>query len=157
MNIRSAAIALILATTLCGTHAMADKGCSTKTIAGKWIFATGIGRQSLGGPFPPGKDITALGTMNISRDGTISGVFDATIQDFFDFPLLGQTYTGTVIVNADCTGMLTFVNSQGVERTDSIAVVSRREILAMSRDPANLWTYTVRRIGAIGKRDRDDD
>jgi len=49
-------------------------------------------------------------------------------------------------------------------RSDSIAVLSRTEILGMSQDSANLWTYQVRRIPSDlrkrGKRrnsDRDDD
>ena len=123
----------------------ASAGCSVRDIAGKWIFATGIGRQSLGEPFPPGKDITAIGTMNINRDGTLEGKFDVTVQDAFPGTL---TYSGSVVVNADCTGTLTFITSTGATRTDSIAIISRREMLGMSQDPANLWTYQVHRIAS---------
>ena len=41
-------------------------GCSLRNVAGKWLFATSIGRQMLP-DFPPDKDITALGTMVIRR------------------------------------------------------------------------------------------
>jgi len=135
-------------------QALADGPCSTRAIAGSWVFATGIGRQMLGFPFPPEKDITAIGTMNIAKDGSLSGKFDATVQDFASIPDI--TYTGAVTVNPDCTGTLIFITSVGTERTDSIVVVDRREMLGMSRDPANLWTYQVRRISSK-PADVDDD
>jgi hypothetical protein len=55
-------------------------------------------------------------------------------------------YTGTLTINEDCTGELTFETENGNARTDSIVVVSKSEILGMSRDPNNLWTYQVRRV-----------
>ena len=147
-------IALIGLLTAVAGPANADDGCSVKQLAGSWIFATSIGRQALGAPFPADKDITAIGTMNIKRNGTLSGTFDVTVQDFAFLP--GVSYTGEVIVNPDCTGTISFETSVGSVRTDSIAVLSRREIIAMSQDPLNLWTYQVRRIAAKLK-DRDDD
>ena len=134
-------------------QALADGPCSVKTIAGHWVFATGIGRQMLGVPFPAGKDITAIGTMNIAKDGSLSGKFDATVQDTFFLP--ENTYNGSVTVNPDCTGTLIFITSAGTARADSIVVVDRREMLAMSQDPFNLWTYQIRRIS--GKPANDDD
>lgn len=131
-------------------QALAHGTCSTRAIAGSWVFATAIGRQMLG--FPAGKDMTAIGTMNIARDGSVSGTFDATVQDTVFLP--GNTYSGSVDVNRDCTGTLTFVTSAGSVRTDSIVVVDRDEILAMSQDPLNLWTYQVRKVS--GKRARKD-
>ncbi len=125
---------------------LAGDACSTRAIAGSWVFATGVGRQMFGDPFPLGKDITAIGTMNIDRDGSLSGKFDTTIQDSLFLP--DNTYTGSVIVNPDCTGTLSFVTSFGVARTDSIVVVDRREMLGMSQDPVNLFTYQVRRISS---------
>ena len=62
-----------------------------------------------------------IGTMNIDRDGSVSGKFDLTVQDFIF--LSDITYTGSVTVNPDCTGTLTFVTSFGSMRTDSIVVV----------------------------------
>lgn len=135
--------------------ASAGDRCNAKMLAGRWVFATSIGRQSLGAPFPPGKDITAIGTMNIERDGALSGRFDATVQDTFFLP--DNTYSGSVVVNRDCTGTLTFVTSQGTVRTDSIVIIDRGEFLAMSQDPMNLWTYEVRRISGRSKGRRDDD
>lgn len=145
---------LVVLVTLAGmamaSPAYSDHGCSTRELAGKWVFATAIGRQMLGAPFPPDKDITAIGTMNVNRDGSLEGVFDATVQDTFFLP--DNSYTGSLVVNRDCTGTLTFITSQGTSRTDSIVVVDNFELLGMSQDPANLWTYQARRIAFKGRR-----
>ena len=130
-----------------------DGACSTRAIAGQWVFATNVGRQMLGGPFPPEKDITAIGTMNIDRYGNVSGTFDVTVQDFAFIPDI--PYNGSVTVNPDCTGILDFVTSIS-QRTDSIVVVNRREMLGMSQDPQNLWNYQVRRIANDVAGDDDD-
>lgn len=130
--------------------ASARQRCSLRSVAGKWLFATSIGRQMLPG-FPPEKDITALGTMVIKRDGSLSGTFDVTVEDTFFAP--GIRYDGSVVINRDCTGTLTFITELGSVRTDSIAVVGRSEIIGMSQDPANLWTYQVRRVGYHSRRD----
>ena len=149
----------ILAILVCAVSArpaVADSGCSVRDIAGQWVFATGIGRQMLGVPFPPDKDITAIGTMNIERNGTLSGTFDVTVQDAVFIP--GIAYVGSVVLNPDCTGTVTFETSVGSVRSDSIAVINRRNILAMSQDPLNLWTYQIRRIArGLSGGDRDDD
>jgi len=141
---------------LASAQALADGACSTRSMAGRWMFATGIGRQSLGPPFPEGKDITAIGIFSVDRFGNVTGKFDATVQDFFFLPEI--SFTGSVTVNTDCTGTLTFVTSTGTARTDSIVVVSRREMLGMTQDPSNLWTYQVRRLaGGPAKDNHDSD
>lgn len=131
-----------------GAAISARHRCSVRSVAGRWLFATSIGRQMLPN-FPPDKDITALGTMVILPDGTLSGTFDVTVEDSFFIPGIG--YEGSVTINRDCTGTLTFVTGVGSVRTDSIAVVGFNEILGMSQDPANLWTYQVRRVGLRGR------
>jgi hypothetical protein len=126
-------------------------GCTVRSIAGRWLFGTGMGEVFLG-PFT-GQSITAIGTMNIDRQGNVSGRFDNNIATFGAFT--GNTYTGTVAVNGDCTGMLQFTTSSGSQRTDSIAIVGHGEIWGMSLDPENPWTYVVRRIGGKHRPDRD--
>ncbi len=133
---------------------LAEDSCSTRAIAGRWLFASGVGRQMFGDGIPPEKVVTAIGTMNINRDGSLSGKFDLTIQDVVFVP--GITYAGLVTVNPDCTGTLTFVTSDGAMRTDSIVVVDRREMLGMTQDPLNLWTYQVRRISSKQANDDGD-
>ena len=113
--------------------------CSTRTLAGRWLFATEVGQ------FPAfGGDITAMGTMSIARDGTLSGTFDATVATVTFLP--NVTYTGSVTLGGDCRGTLQFVTSEGIARTDSIVVPSPYEFWGMSQDPGNLWTYRARRI-----------
>ena len=121
-----------------------SRGCSIRSVAGEWLFATGIGRQMLEELFPPDKDLTALGTMTIYPDGSIAGAFDVTVQDTAFVP--NVPYSGSIVVNRDCTGSVTFITGVGTERTDSIAIVEWNEILGMSQDPRNLWTYQMRRI-----------
>lgn len=136
-----------------GIPAQADSGyCSVAMLQGHWIFATGIGYQALGAPFPPDKDITAIGTMTVNRDGSIEGQFDATVENSFFLP--GVTYAGSITLNRDCTGTVTFITGAGTARTDTIALVARDEMLGMSQDPENLWTYQVRRLPSY--RDRWD-
>jgi hypothetical protein len=156
MNRHTLTLGAIVLLALFGRPVVADDSCSIRAIAGNWLFATSIGRQMLGAPFPPDKDITAIGTMNIAHDGTLSGTFDVTVEDFAFIP--GVIYTGSVTVNSDCTGILSFATSVGSVRTDSIAVVSRREMLGMSQDFLNLWTYQIRRVPAnLRSNGRDDD
>ena len=123
--------------------------CSVEAIAGNWIFGTEVGQQ-LFFPDQPG-DITALGTMNFDSAGNVSGIFNNAIAGF----VAGSdvAYGGTVTVDPDCRGILNFVTASGFMRTDSIAVVNGSEIWGMSSDPANLWTYKVRRISKPGGPD----
>lgn len=53
--------------------ASTDGECTTRMLAGRWLFATDVGHQML----LPGGDITAIGTMNIDRAGNLNGKFDA--------------------------------------------------------------------------------
>ncbi len=122
-----------------------DNRCTAKRLAGRWLFATDVGQ------FPAfGGDITALGTMNIDGHGNLEGKFDFTVAQVIFLP--DNTYVGSVVVNPDCTGTLTFVTSEDTMRTDSIAVVSSDEIWGMSQDTANLWTYRARRISPPSHR-----
>lgn len=115
--------------------------CSTRMLAGRWMFATDVGRQAIF----PGGDITAMGVFRFDRQGTLlDGVFDATVEKFRF--LQGITFTGSVVVNANCTGTLTFVTSAGTTRNDSIIVLGPGHVRGMSQDVNNLWTYDMRRL-----------
>lgn len=116
-----------------------DGFCSTQNLAGNWLFFTEVGHTELGGP-----DITALGSMNIDKEGNLSGTFDVTVANIVSIPDIG--YAGTVTVSSDCIGTVTFETDLGASRTDRIAVFSRNEFRGMSLEPDNLWTYWARRI-----------
>lgn len=149
MNRQQMTLTALLACTLLASPAFADRACSLNDIAGNWVFATGIGQQNL--PIPPADgDITAIGTMNIARDGSLQGTFDATIyQDQF---LQSVPYWGSIVVNADCTGTIEFTTPIS-SRRDSIVIVNRREMIGMSQDPLNLWTYQIRRLAGFEDSD----
>lgn len=146
----STCLLALIACALYGGPVHADKGCSVKQLAGNWMFATGIGRQMLG--FPPDSDMSAIGIFSIDKDGNVNGRFDVTIENVD--AMRGIEYWGEATVNDDCTGTIAFTTSVGSTRTDSIVVVDRSEMLAMSLDPLNLWTYQMRRLqGHRGRRD----
>src|SRR5678816_4805018 len=115
---------------LLGTNAFAadSADCSARMLAGRWMFATDVGKQS----FFPGGDITAIGTFWIDRQGTVTnGEFDATVADF-GF-LHGIKFSGSLVLNPDCTGTFTFTTSAGTTRTDTIIVLGPGHVRAMSQ------------------------
>jgi hypothetical protein len=126
---------------LLSTNSFANDGleCSARMLAGRWMFATDVGKQT----FFPGGDITAIGTFRVDRAGRFKGVFDATVAQWMFLP--GVTFTGSFTVNPDCTGTLSFVTSAGSSRTDSIVILGDR-IRGMSQDVTFLWTYDVYRM-----------
>jgi hypothetical protein len=133
---------LLLGLSLALGSAMAQqRPCALSYVTGDWFFVTDVGQQAI---FPADGDITAIGTLKIQSSGAIGGKFDATVSEFAFLP--GIDFNGAISVNSDCTGTVNFVTSAGTSRTDSIVVVSADEILGMSRDINNLWTYSVRRI-----------
>jgi len=138
MKMKLTGLALTL---LLGTQAFAGESqdCSARMLAGRWMFATDVGKQT----FFPGGDITAIGTFRVDRHGNLAGVFDATVAGWMH--LSGVTFTGAFTVNPDCTGTLTFVTGNGRARTDSIVILGDR-IRGMSQDVQFLWTYEARRM-----------
>ena len=135
------------------SQALADGPCSTRALAGHWVYASSVGQQ-VSDPLLPAIAVSSLGTINIDRQGNISGKFDFTVQGVGSF--LDITYTGSVTVNPDCAGILYFLTSDGGERTDSIVVVDRNEMLGMSLDDQTVFTYQVRRISSKPANDDDD-
>lgn len=120
--------------------ANAHDGCSLKSLAGKWMFATDVGRQNLF----PGGDITAIGTFKLDRRGNAEGTFDATVEEF-GF-LDDVSFSGTLVVGPNCTGTFEFVTGQGTARKDTIIVLNPWRIRGMSQDINNLWTYEMERL-----------
>ena len=138
MKIMTTALTLAL---LLGSNAFAGDGpdCSARMLAGRWMFATDVGKQT----FFPGGDITALGTFRVDRFGKLKGKFDATVAGWMHLP--GVEFAGEFTVNPDCTGTLSFLTSNGRSRTDSIVILGDR-IHGMSQDIQFLWTYEARRM-----------
>src|SRR5262245_60773079 len=64
---KTAMTALTLAALLLGSNAFAGESqeCSARQLAGRWMFATDVGKQL----YFPGGDITAIGTFRVDRTG----------------------------------------------------------------------------------------
>jgi len=114
--------------------------CSLKSLAGRWAFATDVGHETIAF----GGDITAIGTFDLGRDGEVAGTFDVTFENNAFIP--DVPFEGSMTVEENCKGTLTFVTGQGTSRTDSLIVIDRDFLWGMSQDPQNLWTYRVRRL-----------
>lgn len=151
MTVTLLGISLLLTTAAIGKDGKDE--CATRDLAGRWIFGTDVGQQVIFLPTSDG-NITALGTMNIDKQGNLSGEFDATVAGFIF--LSAVTYTGSVVLHTNCTGTLSFETSEGTVRTDSIALVGQDEVWGMSQDPSNLWTYEIRRISGKSKKSKKD-
>ncbi len=121
------------------TH-LRPRPCSIATIAGAWVFATDI--ADFGGTV----HMSALGTYNIALDGAVSGTFDRNLPNRAD---QGLTYTGTVTVNPDCTGIVEFTDSTGTTVVQHI-VIGRdgNEIWGMffGQPLGLIWTYKAMRV-----------
>lgn len=103
------------------------------------MFATDVGKQV----FFPGGDITAIGIFRVDRSGKLKGVFDATVAAYLFLPCV--TFEGSLVINPDCTGTLSFVTASGSARTDTIIVLGDT-IRGMSQDTTFLWTYEAKRM-----------
>jgi len=138
MKTRMTALVLAL---LLGSNAFAGEAleCSARALAGRWMFATDVGKQL----YFPGGDITAIGTFKVDRAGKLQGVFDATVAGWMFLP--GVKFTGAFTINPDCTGTLTFTTAAGTTRTDTVVLVGDH-IRGMSQDVQFLWTYEAHRI-----------
>ena len=138
MKTRLTTLVLVL---LLGSNAFAGESteCSTRALAGRWMFATDVGKQL----FFPGGDITAIGTFKVDRAGRLQGVFDATVAGWMFLP--GVKFSGAFTMNSDCTGTLTFTTATGSSRTDTVILVGDH-IRGMSQDTQFLWTYEAHRL-----------
>ena len=125
--------------------------CSIGMLEGAWLFATGVGQLGTQPPLAErvrGKQLTAVGTMNIDARGNVSGRFD---QNTVDVRAVRATYTGRITLEADCTGTLALITSGGATRTDSLVVLLRQdpllsEIWGMSQVSEVALTYVAKRI-----------
>jgi hypothetical protein len=146
----------VLAAAILGVPAVGysdTAACSIGMVEGAWVFATGIGQL---GSQPPlaerirGKQITAIGTLNIDARGDVSGRFDQTVGDIGP---VSATYTGRLTLRDDCSGSVSLITSGGTARTDSIVVVANgqspaTEIWGMSRENFVTWTYVAKRTAS---------
>lgn len=118
--------------------------CSVEALAGNWVFAS----NDAGRFFEDGtatEVATVMGSLSIETDGTFDGEFDLIFGGVI--ALLDVFWEGEMTVDPDCRGTTFFsVPAFGTSRSDTIAVVSAHEILGMSLDPTNIWSYQMRKL-----------
>ena len=118
-NIRSKSLAPLLITLFALTavsaaHASDARNCSTASVAGKFGFTTT-------GTIPALGPVAATGVFAQDRSGNITGTQTRSLNG----DVADETFTGTAIVNPDCTGTDTIqVFQSGVlVRTTTLHVV----------------------------------
>jgi len=115
--------------------------CSIATIAGAWVFTTNnlyLQNGMLDG--------NALGTATYGKDGSVRGTYDWEGTTGF-YP--GNSYVGTLSVNPDCTGTLSFHNVGSDQMVVQSIVIARsgQEIRGMFQDPTiDVGTFTAKRV-----------
>lgn len=97
--------------------------CSIATIAGAWVFTTEVLFTQAGTV-----DGIAIGTINISMDGSYGGTYDWAGTSG---AALGNDYIGTVTVNPDCTGTVSF---HDVGTTYEVV-----QSMVIARDGQEIW------------------
>jgi len=115
--------------------------CSIATIAGEWVFTTDVLYTQEGTV-----DGVALGTINIGMDGSYGGTYDWAGTSGFS---LGNKYIGTVTVNPDCTGTVSFHDvGSSYEVLQSIVIArSGQEIWGDFQNPVDdVGVWRAKRI-----------
>ena len=124
--------------------------CSIATIAGAWAFTTTDLMYNSDGTVGG----TALGVFKIDTSGNLTGTYDSTFLGPGDNFYPATNYVGTVSVNPNCMGTLTFhdVDDPADVIVQSIVIArSGREMLGMFQNPSDaLGTFKCERvIGAL--------
>jgi hypothetical protein len=116
--------------------------CSIATIAGAWVFTTNnlyLQDGTLDG--------NAMGTANYHMDGTLDGTYDWEGTGGF---ASGISYAGTLSVNPDCTGTISFYvgGDTSYMVVQSIVIArSGQEIWGMFQNPSDdVGTFKLTRI-----------
>ena len=79
--------------------------------------------------------------------GTFDGVGNAsaTVTASFNGSLSTFPWTGTYIVNSDCTGSMTATPGSGLANFSIVVVRGGAEILGAEIDPGNTWTIDFKK------------
>ncbi len=118
-SIRSKSLAPLLITlfaliAVSAAHASDARNCSTTSVAGKFGFTTT-------GSIPAIGPVAATGVLTLDRSGNITGAQTRSLNG----DIADETFTGTAIVNPDCTGTNTIQVFEGgvLVRTTTLHVV----------------------------------
>jgi hypothetical protein len=111
--------------------------CTAAMVKGHYGFSfSGFTQDANGNNFP----VAGTGTATNDGQGNISGTVNASFNGTFEtFP-----YTGTYVVNPDCSGSVTSTN--GNANFSTVAVRGGEEILGVATNPGETWTIDLKRI-----------
>jgi hypothetical protein len=119
--------------------------CSIATIAGAWAFTTTDIMYNSDGTVGG----TALGVFKIDADGNLTGTYDSTFLGSPPNFYPATNYVGTVSVNPNCMGTLSFHDVGSTDMIVQSIVIARsgREMLGMFQDPSDaLGTFKCERV-----------
>jgi len=89
-----------------------------------------------------GKNLPLAGTGTATSDG--QGNVSATINASFNGSFETSPYTGTHVVNPDCSTSVTSTN--GNANFSGVVILGGAEILAVATNPGETWTIDLKRI-----------
>lgn len=134
---------------LCGLASGARAGaeedtapCTLARLGGGWGFSmSGFNHPGPAGPIPG--PAAETGVFTADREGNFSGTVTLSLSGTI---LPAVTFTGTAIVNPDCTGSATVVSSLGlVEHFDFVVVDKSRELLLIQLAPGSIIRGSARK------------
>ena len=117
--------------------AQAAERCNAATVKGHYGFTfSGFVLDVNGNNLPFAGTGVSTNDGEGNSSATVNGSFNGSFQSF--------PYTGTYVVNPDCSGSLTSTN--GNANFLLVVVNGGKEILGMATDPGDTWTIDLKRI-----------
>ena len=146
----SVLLTLVFAHTTAAQSEEPDQGvraCSQKTMVGSWMYATDL--LEFRDPYTLEliQKGTSLGVMTIDAEGNLTGSYDTTLYRAGKDPVIRHipNWVGTVTVNPDCTGTLSFGS-----RVDNLVISSDGSEfwgMVQTAGPGALISYRAKRTG----------
>ncbi len=123
------------------------RACSVETIAGSWMYATDLMEFINPYTLELVQKGTSLGRMIIDSGGNLTGSYNTTLYRAWKDPIIRHipNWVGTVTVNSDCTGTLSFGS-----RVDNLVISSDGSEfwgMVQTAGPGALISYRAKRTG----------
>lgn len=132
--------ASILALVVCLAQvpmALAADNCTAAMVKGHYGFTfSGFTQDANGNNLP----LAGTGTATTDGLGNVSATINASFNGSFETFL----YTGSSVINPDCSGSVTSTN--GNANFSTVVVRGGAEILGVATNPGETWTIDLKRI-----------
>jgi hypothetical protein len=134
--IATSILALVVSVALVPTAHAAER-CTAAMVKGHYGFTfSGFAQDANGNNLP----FAGSGTATVDGQGNVTATINASSNGSFEtFP-----YTGTSVVNPDCSGSVTSTN--GNANFSTVLVRGGAEILGVATNPGETWTIDLKRI-----------